>query len=235
MTWISSTTWTELSLLGVAFLLCGAIGLERQISQKSAGLRTHTLVGMGSAGFTLVSAYGFSSVLGDDVLLDPSRIAAQIVSGVGFLGAGVIFMRRDVVRGLTTAASIWLTAAVGMACGAGMIVMAGAMTILHLIAIVILAPISKHLPSRDNRRTLIIRYRGGLGSLRGVLSVASDMGFQTVIRSTKQVGGDTDKPTVLAQMQFHGRPPLQLLMTEFAEVPGVEAVSFGNQDHEWDE
>ncbi len=151
MTWISSTTWTELSLLGVAFLLCGAIGLERQISQKSAGLRTHTLVGMGSAGFTLVSAYGFSSVLGDDVLLDPSRIAAQIVSGVGFLGAGVIFMRRDVVRGLTTAASIWLTAAVGMAAGAGMIVMAGAMTILHLIAIVILAPISKHLPSRDNR------------------------------------------------------------------------------------
>ena len=72
------------------------------------------LVGIGSAGFTLVSAYGFPGVVSATAIMDPTRIAAQIVSGIGFLGAGVIFMRRDVVRGLTTAASIWLTAAVGM-------------------------------------------------------------------------------------------------------------------------
>ena len=115
----TSSTGIELLLLLMAFVLSMIIGIERQMRQKSAGMRTHTLVGTGAALFTLVSGFGFSSVLGEYVNLDPSRIAAQIVSGVGFLGAGVNFMRRDVVRGLTTAATIWMTAAIGMACGAG--------------------------------------------------------------------------------------------------------------------
>ena len=131
----TSTTWTELLLLLVAFVLSMIIGIERQLRQKSAGIRTHTLVGTGAALFTLVSGFGFDAVLGTEVNLDPSRIAAQIVSGVGFLGAGVIFMRRDVVRGLTTAATIWMTAAIGMACGAGMPVLAVAATALHLVAV----------------------------------------------------------------------------------------------------
>src|SRR3954452_18943311 len=112
----SDTALTEIGLLGLSVLLCGIVGLERQMSRKSAGVRTHTLVGMGAAGFTLVSAYGFGNDLGTATNIDPSRIAAQIVSGVGFLGAGVIFMRRDVVLGLTTAATIWVSAAIGMAC-----------------------------------------------------------------------------------------------------------------------
>jgi putative Mg2+ transporter-C (MgtC) family protein len=121
MTWVSSTTWTETTLLGLAFVLSAVIGLERHRRFKSAGLRTHTLVGVGSAVFTLVSAYGFADVPGRGAAaVDPSRIAAQVVSGVGFLGAGVIFVRRGSVSGLTTAASVWLTAAVGMACGAGL-------------------------------------------------------------------------------------------------------------------
>lgn len=132
---VTSTTWTELVLLLVAFVLSMVIGIERQLQQKSAGMRTHTLVGTGAALFTLVSGFGFDAVLGTEVNLDPSRIAAQVVSGVGFLGAGVIFMRRDVVRGLTTAATIWMTAAIGMACGAGMPVLAVAATLLHLVAV----------------------------------------------------------------------------------------------------
>ena len=115
----TSTTWTELLLLLVAFVLSMIIGIERQLRQKSAGMRTHTLVGTGAALFTLVSGFGFNAVLGTEINLDPSRIAAQIVSGVGFLGAGVIFMRRDVVRGLTTAATIWLVAGIGMSVGVG--------------------------------------------------------------------------------------------------------------------
>ena len=104
--------------LGLALLLSSAIGIEREVSQKAAGLRTYTLVGVGSAVFMLVSTYGFNDVLSQAHLsLDPSRVAAQIVSGIGFIGGGIIFVRRDTVRGLTTAAGVWVTAAVGMACG----------------------------------------------------------------------------------------------------------------------
>ncbi len=106
--------WLQLSELSLAFVLSALVGVEREIRQKSAGLRTHTLVGVSAALFMLISKYGFTDVLAvGTVILDPSRVAAQVVSGIGFIGGGVIFMRRDVVRGLTTAASIWFTAALG--------------------------------------------------------------------------------------------------------------------------
>jgi len=106
--------------LAVATALGAVIGLERELDEKAAGLRTHMIVALGSALFTLVSAYGFSEFIGKDhVTFDPSRIAAQIVTGIGFLGAGVILRSGFTVRGLTTAASLWLVAAIGMAAGAG--------------------------------------------------------------------------------------------------------------------
>jgi putative Mg2+ transporter-C (MgtC) family protein len=119
---LPSVGWDgSLLRLAVAALLGAAIGLERELDEKAAGLRTHMLVSVGSALFTLVSAYGFREFLvnGKVVSFDPSRIAAQIVTGVGFLGAGVIFRQGFTVRGLTTAASLWLVAAVGLAAGAG--------------------------------------------------------------------------------------------------------------------
>jgi putative Mg2+ transporter-C (MgtC) family protein len=121
--------WAQVGELVVAFGLSMIIGIEREIHQKSAGLRTHTLVGVGAALFMLISKYGFNDVLVPGrIMLDPSRVAAQIVSGVGFLGAGLIFVRRDSVRGLTTAAAVWVTAAIGAACGAGLIVLGVAAT-----------------------------------------------------------------------------------------------------------
>src|SRR6201996_2564142 len=120
--------WKQLGELGLALLLSAIIGFERELRQKSAGLRTHTLIGFGSALFMLVSKYGFTDVLGEHVVLDPSRVAAQIVSGIGFIGGGLIFVRRDLVRGLTTAAGVWLTAAVGAAAGASLPVLAIATT-----------------------------------------------------------------------------------------------------------
>jgi putative Mg2+ transporter-C (MgtC) family protein len=221
----SDTASTEIALLGLSVLLCGIVGLERQISQKSAGVRTHTLVGMGSAGFTLVSAFGFGNVLGEATNLDPSRIAAQIVSGVGFLGAGVIFMRRDVVRGLTTAATIWVSAAIGMACGAGMVALALAMTLFQLLALVVLAPLGQLLPTSARRRTVDIRYRDGRGVLREVLRTASEMGFHASIGRARQLeASGTEAASVAVSMQFRGRHPLTTLVAQLTQLDDVQEV-----------
>ena len=126
--------WAVLPPVLLGLLLTALIGVEREVRAKSAGLRTHALVGFGSAVIMIVSKYGFADLLSTDhVALDPSRIAAQIVSGVGFIGGGLIFVRQDVVRGLTTAATIWLAAAVGMAAGAGLPVLAVAATAGHFL------------------------------------------------------------------------------------------------------
>lgn len=126
----------QLAELGLALLLSTLIGWERAAQQKSAGLRTHTLVGIASALMMEVSQHGFTNVLGlDNVSFDPSRVAAQIVSGIGFIGGGLIFVRRDAVRGLTTAATIWLTCAVGMACGGGLPILALATTAVHFLVV----------------------------------------------------------------------------------------------------
>jgi putative Mg2+ transporter-C (MgtC) family protein len=120
---IPSLTWPHVLLrLSVAAGLGGAIGFERELRERQAGLRTHLVVCLGSALFTIVSAYGFREFLvhgGSLVRTDPTRIAAQIVSGIGFLGAGAIIRQGLSVRGLTTAATLWLVAAIGMASGAG--------------------------------------------------------------------------------------------------------------------
>lgn len=114
--------WDILVRLLVAAALTGAIGLERELRERAAGLRTHMLVGVGSALFTIVSAYGwgdFRFSTAEGVVFDPTRIAAQIVTGIGFLGAGAIIRQGLSVRGLTTAAGLWVVAAIGMAVGAG--------------------------------------------------------------------------------------------------------------------
>ena len=120
----------------IAALLGGAVGLEREYREKAAGFRTHFLVALGSALFMIISAYGFSEALTtSEHRLDVSRIAAQVVSGIGFIGAGTIIFQKNAVRGLTTAASIWVTAAIGLACGAGMYELAGAATFLVLVGL----------------------------------------------------------------------------------------------------
>src|SRR5690349_24530654 len=225
----TSSTGIELLLLLIAFVLSMIIGIERQIRQKSAGMRTHTLVGTGAALFTLVSGFGFSTVLGSEVNLDPSRIAAQVVSGVGFLGAGVIFMRRDVVRGLTTAATIWMTAAIGMACGAGMPVLAGAATVLHLIAVGAFGRLARFLPSPDRNRIVTVRYLDGAGVLRAILHTATAMGFEASVLGT-DVRREDGKQQVRAAMRFRGKPPLQNLVVALEELDGVTAVRLRADD-----
>lgn len=133
--------------LGAAFFFSAAIGLEREIRHKSAGLRTDTVVGTAAALFMLISKYGFENVLAEGrVVLDPSRVAAQIVTGIGFIGAGLIFMREDRVQGLTTAASVWLVTAVGMACAAGLILLALAVTFAYFIVALVFPLLLRRIP-----------------------------------------------------------------------------------------
>jgi putative Mg2+ transporter-C (MgtC) family protein len=133
--------------LGAAFLLSAAIGLEREIRHKSAGLRTYTVVGTAAALFMLISKYGFMNVLAEGrVVLDPSRVAAQIVTGIGFIGAGLIFLREDRVQGLTTAATVWLVTAIGMACAAGLLLLALAVTFAYFIVAFVFPFLLRRLP-----------------------------------------------------------------------------------------
>jgi putative Mg2+ transporter-C (MgtC) family protein len=172
-------SWVQLAELALAFILSASIGLEREIRQKSAGLRTYTLVGFSSALVMLVSKYGFTNILESGrVVLDPSRIAAQIVSGIGFIGGGLIFVRKDIVRGLTTAATVWLTAAVGMACGAGLPILAIAVTFGHFVVVFVFPSIERRLPkSRWAPSSLQISYQDGRGVLREVLACCTGSEF----------------------------------------------------------
>lgn len=120
----------------IAAFLGAIIGFEREYRAKEAGLRTHFLVAMGSALFMILSQYGFGEMLGEEtVSLDPSRIASQVVTGIGFIGAGTIIFQKHVIKGLTTAAGLWVTSAIGLACGAGMYLLATTATLLVLICL----------------------------------------------------------------------------------------------------
>lgn len=139
------------SRLLLAALLGSIVGIERERLSWAAGLRTHMLVAVGAALVMIVSAFGFADIQeAKNVSLDPSRVAAQVVSGIGFLGAGSIMLRGEIIRGLTTAASLWVVAAVGLAVGGGMYVAAIAATAIVLAILAGLKPIEKRFSPRGS-------------------------------------------------------------------------------------
>ena len=129
--------WNFILRLFIAGLLGGLIGFEREVRAKEAGLRTHFIVALGSALFMIISQYAFAG------RYDAARVAAQVVSGIGFIGAGVIIFQKNVVRGVTTAAGLWVAAAIGLACGAGMYDIAVAATLMTLLCLEAMHWISK--------------------------------------------------------------------------------------------
>jgi putative Mg2+ transporter-C (MgtC) family protein len=164
---VPSLGWDDnLARLSLAAVLGGAIGFERELRDREAGLRTHLLVCLGSALFTIVSAYGFRDFLtsGDQVIrADPTRIAAQIVTGIGFLGAGAIIRQGLSVRGLTTAATLWVSAAIGIAAGAGYYSGAVLGTVVTLIALwpLRVAAYQVFERLRPEERSLVVELRQG--------------------------------------------------------------------------
>ena len=241
--------WVQVGELTLAFALSALIGVEREVRLKAAGLRTYTLVGFASALIMLVSKYGFTDVLmANRVVLDPSRIAAQIVSGIGFIGGGLIFVRRDNVRGLTTAATVWLTAAVGMACGAGLPVLAILVTAGHFVVIFVFPYIVVRLPkSRWTPTGLQVSYEDGRGILREILILCTKQDFAVsslrVERGALPAAPIEDRPEtdlpqfgltalgahgsriVTVAIEVQGARSITKLASRLAEIDGVVSVN----------
>jgi putative Mg2+ transporter-C (MgtC) family protein len=227
--------WDLLWRLGLALVLSTVIGFEREVRQKNAGMRTYALVGTGAALFMLVSTYGFAGVLqGRLVVLDPSRVAAQVVSGIGFIGAGLIFVQRNNVRGLTTAAGVWATAGIGMAAGGNLPVLAVAGTVAYLLVSIGYPQLTRRLPAAfDMPSPLRVTYVDGAGVLRRLVAECAQCGFGiadlSVEREGHPDGGDgTGQRTVTVRLTLRGRGSVAGLTTELEAVDGVLSVRAGD-------
>jgi putative Mg2+ transporter-C (MgtC) family protein len=220
--------------LGLALVLSSAIGVEREIAQKSAGLRTYSLVGVGSALFMMVSIFGFADgVRFPHAALDPSRVAAQIVSGIGFIGGGIIFVRRDTVRGLTTAAGVWVTAAVGMACGGNLPLLAIATTLIYFVVAYAYPYLVQFLPrSRFAPAELRLVYVDGKGILREALAECARRGFSISDLSVKQDEngrGNGSRPRhVTVELEVRGQGSVAELAGHLTELGGIVDVHAGD-------
>jgi putative Mg2+ transporter-C (MgtC) family protein len=218
--------------LGLALVLSSVVGIEREVRQKSAGLRTYALVGTGSALFMLISEFGFQGSLGSRATLDPSRVAAQIVSGIGFIGGGLIFVRRDTVRGLTTAAGVWATAAIGMAAGGNLPLLATTTTAIYLIVSFGFPPLIERLPrTRHAPSPLRLTYSDGQGVLRDLLGICSEHGFAVsdlAVEHTDNGDGNGHGRAVTVRVDVRGRGSVAELATELDGADGVLKVSAGD-------
>ncbi len=250
--------WLQLEELTLAFVLSALVGLEREFRQKSAGLRTYTLVGVSAALFMLISKYGFMDVLAANrIVLDPSRVAAQIVSGIGFIGGGVIFMRRDVVRGLTTAASVWLTAALGMACGAGLPLLALATAVGHFVIMFIFPKLTDRIPRQRRTATrLRIAYRERRGLLQAILVACTQLRFvidqvevdhaggapgqenreEAQDRADREGTDETEHPDEIAVLRVvvKGKRPVSQLIFSLGDLQGVLSVRTADDELEFE-
>jgi putative Mg2+ transporter-C (MgtC) family protein len=227
---IPELTWPHVLLrLTVAAALGGAIGFERELRERGAGLRTHLLVCLGSALFTIVSAYGFHEFLvhgGSLVRTDPTRIAAQIVSGIGFLGAGAIIRQGLSVRGLTTAATLWLVAAIGMASGAGyysgaVIATIGALLTLGPLRIVAYRIIHRYRPETDR---LLVEIPAG-GSPGAVIEAIERSGGRVRALEIEQEG---DRRSIAADVELRGLRAPDVVAT-VGEIDGVLEVRWSEE------
>ncbi|HEX6510326.1 MAG TPA: MgtC/SapB family protein [Chloroflexota bacterium] len=213
--------------MALALLLGVLIGAERQRGDRPAGMRTYALVCLGSALFMLVSAYAFPSLtLASGGRVDPTRIAAQVVTGIGFLGAGIIFTQRNVTRGLTTAAGLWVAAAIGLAVGAGMYFIASAGTVLMLIVLAALKPIEQRIFS--SRVRLLLRVSPRPGQLASIQEALKASGVR--VRSVIVTPADDNQETIEINCAPVPAPSLEALIERLRRIPGfvdIEVDRFG--------
>jgi putative Mg2+ transporter-C (MgtC) family protein len=223
---IPTLHWSEALLrLALAAFLGGLIGVERELREREAGLRTHLLVALGSALFTIVSAYGFHEFLtsGQSVVrADPTRIAAQIVTGIGFLGAGAIIRQGLSVRGLTTAATLWVVAAVGLASGAGYYSGAIITTLLVLFALYPLRILAYKIVRRFRPEVGILLVELPLGQSPG--SVIDEVERARVRLDSIEVSEQGERRRLELDVALPPGTQVQSLVARIADVQGVAGV-----------
>lgn len=213
--------WEMCVRLLLAVLLGSLIGFQREHLFWTAGLRTHMLVATGACLFMIVSAFGFQQALTmPGTQLDPSRIAAQVVTGIGFLGAGSIMVRGDVIRGLTTAASLWAVAAIGMAIGSGLYMLAVAATVIILLTLVALGPVERRY--RDYVKVHVVKLVAPTGvvsysSLQQLLGERADRIKQVIVERGPDVGTES----VIVQFGKTTRLESVELLKQILTLPGV--------------
>lgn len=221
-------SYQELAIrLVLAAILGSLVGLERQRLDWAAGLRTHMMVCVGSALAIIVSAYGFTEVIEPGkVVLDPSRIAAQVVSGIGFLGAGtILFLRHEVVRGLTTAAGLWTVACVGLAVGSGLYTAAVITTVLALIILALLKPVERSLFSRKSPRVIRLVINRQLTSLE-LIEQAIAMENVILTQIIIQRGDQPDEDYVKILLSYSTPADrLPALIDKLRRISGIQEIS----------
>lgn len=217
--------------VALSLALGGLIGLERQLRDQPAGFRTHTLVCVGSTVFTLASIHGFDAIVsGSSVAtsVDPSRVAAQIVVGIGFLGAGAIIRHGASVRGLTTAASLWTVAALGLATGLGWYALAGIAAAAVVTGLTVLRVVEERLifPRTHSTARLEIVFRQRvLGGLSAVVEALD--GLRVRVRELKTDRTDTDTNRVQMLLELPAGITAAMVMEALGALDSVETVAAG--------
>jgi len=216
--------WDLAARLLTAALLGSVIGAERERLAWTAGLRTHMLVCVGACLFMIVSAFGFADIIDSyHIILDPSRIAAQVVSGIGFLGAGAILLRGDVVKGLTTAASLWTVAAIGLAVGGGLYVAALVATVIILIILAGIKPLEEWLQRRSHTHEITLQAASGSLSLD---TVSAALGYHARRISRYVAVPDKDDGEEIRITLNRIPPPLAAELTaRLRALPGVREIA----------
>jgi putative Mg2+ transporter-C (MgtC) family protein len=213
----------------MAALLGSVIGFERERLNWAAGLRTHMLVCVGASLMMMVSAFGFADALTQKyVVLDPSRVAAQVVSGIGFLGAGSILLRGEVVRGLTTAASLWSVAGVGLAVGGGMYTAAIGATVIILIILAGMKPLERRFISVRQQRSIQLLVERGSVSLDSVHTALGSGSVRVKQFVVQQSEDDPDLDSVQIGLSRATTSDFATIRTRLAAMPGVRESRDGN-------
>lgn len=222
-------TWQETLLrLVIASVLGALVGIERERLDWAAGLRTHMIVCLGSALMMIVSAFGFQDVAHvPDVDLDPSRVAAQVVSGIGFLGAGtILFLKNEVIKGLTTAAGLWTVAGIGLAVGGGLYIAAGITTGLVLIILVVVKPYKKKFSKPKAIREITLKVDAGNNAVAQIEDITTRHNMQfTQILIQKADKADINNVSIRFKKETAPESLLHI-MQQLTNISGVHEAKY---------
>lgn len=221
--------------IAIALIFGFCIGLERELTNKYAGLRTHILVCLGACVFTLISIYGFPTFApGDNVIVDQatgirdtSRVAAQIVTGIGFIGAGTVLRNGPIVFGLTTAATLWISASIGMACGAGMFDIAFAGTVLSLLTLVMIRVFERKVLPTSTKRTKRVKLSLVCTNEHATKIYEYIVGkYQDIVElSKKQMRADESCTKITCVIDIISKKPIKELYKAFQCLEGIDSIS----------